>query len=366
MKVEEGQTNRTDAADRDGKGAASEALGISLTIGDLEPLGPQIGESDPLTVPAALHEALFGQPDPADNEGSPPLHSYAVLDAGKGAGLPEMLEASGLDHACLFTGDAARELRDVAPWIVRLEEGNRFVRGLFTAGDAPWELWGKAAGIFLRSRGSIDQIRAHLRKFTKVPDETGAWLYFRFWEPSPLRAYLDRLPPEDEFRQRWFGLDAATRIEMILVPDPARNAMRIFLPSRGIATDRATSAERFHLRPADIDAIRAARMTGDLEALSALIVRTFPHLAEAHSRPDLDRAIARSASRARDFGIRQKDNLFRFIAWDLHSTGPFERTDATGRLGDILRSTAPEPDKMRRLAERMTQMSEPAASDGPV
>ncbi|MEP4929489.1 MAG: hypothetical protein ABJT31_17080, partial [Hyphomicrobiales bacterium] len=58
------------------------------------------------TVPDALYEPLFGQPDDT------PLHTYAILDAAKFPNLPELLEVSGLVHRCLFKGDAFDELKD--------------------------------------------------------------------------------------------------------------------------------------------------------------------------------------------------------------------------------------------------------------
>ena len=46
------------------------------------------------------------------------VRTYAILDAAKAPGLPELLAASELEHRCLFKGDTYEELKDVAPWIV--------------------------------------------------------------------------------------------------------------------------------------------------------------------------------------------------------------------------------------------------------
>lgn len=165
------------------------------SIEGVEPLDKQFGVAHPKTVPDALHGPLFGQPEPTEAEleqagGDPeqvqPMHTYAILDAAKVVGLPELLAASGLDHHCLFKGEAFEELAEVAPWIVRIEDGNSFVRKLFTHSDAGWHLWDKEPGIYLRSRGSLGEMWRHFRKFTKVKDEQGKWYYFRFWEkPVP-------------------------------------------------------------------------------------------------------------------------------------------------------------------------------------
>lgn len=161
------------------------------TINGVEPLDGQFGVDVPKTVPDVLYDALFGQVEPTKDEMAnakgyfakvPPLHTYAILDAARVTNLPEMLETSGLDHRCLFKGKAEDELKNVAPWLVRLEEGNTFTRNMFTLSKAPWHLWGSESGIYLRSRGTLDDVWKHFRKLTKVQDENQKWYYFRFWE----------------------------------------------------------------------------------------------------------------------------------------------------------------------------------------
>ncbi len=164
-------------------------------IDGVEPLDDQFGVAVPKTVPDALYEALFGQPEPtkdelANSKGDsakvPPLHTYAILDAAKVTNLPEMLDTSGLDHRCLFKGKAEDELKSVAPWLVRLQDGNTFNRNMFTLSTTPWHLWGSEPGIYLRSRGTLDDVWKHFRKLTKVQDENQKWYYFRYWERQVL------------------------------------------------------------------------------------------------------------------------------------------------------------------------------------
>ncbi|UWQ79509.1 DUF4123 domain-containing protein [Leisingera sp. S132] len=161
------------------------------TLAEVEPLGTQFGADQPKTVPDILHPAIFGQPGLGDEpEGKRRLNTYALLDAAKVPALLELLETSGLEHRCLFKGTAYDELKEAAPWIVRLEEGNSFTRSLFTHSDAPWHLWDAEPGLYLRSRGTLEQMWQQLRKFTRVRDENGKWFYFRFWEADCLINYL--------------------------------------------------------------------------------------------------------------------------------------------------------------------------------
>ena len=166
------------------------------TIENVIPLDRQIGIVEKKTAPPVLQHVLFGQPESIERaddsrELDPPMLTYAVLDANKVANLRDMLETSGLEHRCLFTGNAYDELKDGAPWIVRLEEGNRFTRNLFTRSDTPWHLWDSEPGIYIRSRATLDDLWRHLRKFTRIQDEAGNWFYQRFWEPHALMVYAE-------------------------------------------------------------------------------------------------------------------------------------------------------------------------------
>lgn len=162
-----------------------------VTIRDVAPLDAQIGVSPKKTVPDALRDTIFGQPEPAiaeikaaggDATDLPLMQTYALLDAAKIMHLAERLKASGLEHRCLYQGDAADNHSDAAPWLVRLEDGNAFTRSLFSAAETPENLWWSDPGLFIRSRRGLDDLRNHLRKFTRLQDEQDKWFYFRFWE----------------------------------------------------------------------------------------------------------------------------------------------------------------------------------------
>ncbi|WP_394196061.1 DUF4123 domain-containing protein [Litoreibacter albidus] len=148
----------------------------------------------------------------------PPLHTYAILDAAKLAGLGELLAASGLEHRCLFKGDAYDELKDVAPWIVRLEKCNGITRNLFTRSSAGSHLWDKESGIYLRSRGTLDEMWGHFRKFTKVKDEDGRWFYFRFWECKPAKEYFTNVAADALKSQLWFPHYLEPMAVIIILP----------------------------------------------------------------------------------------------------------------------------------------------------
>jgi hypothetical protein len=166
----------------------------------VRPLRSAMHATDEKTVPDALREALFGGPDT--------LKTYAILDAARMPNLPERLEGSGLEHRCLFTGESRESFGDVSPWVVRLVPDSAFTRALFTdepTAPAKQYYWRSNPGIFLRSTGDLDQVWSHFRKFTRLRDASGAWMYFRFWEGVAWDGLVNTPPSEAAFLLRLLG-----------------------------------------------------------------------------------------------------------------------------------------------------------------
>lgn len=238
------------------------------TIENVAPLDAQFGVSVPITVPAALRDALFGQGELIKGRAILPLHTYAILDAAKVMGLVEMLETSGLDHTCLFKGEAAQELRDVAPYLVRLEEANAFTRNLFTKGDAGWQMWDREPGIYLRSQASLDELRRHFRKFTKAQDEHGKWLYFRFWDRGAQEAIAHAVRDRLHEIERLFITSHSDQIMCAYFP----SCNTIITSERIKATDTALTAQKSNAFLAVLlKIIKQQRVHHDLSAIAGKI-----------------------------------------------------------------------------------------------
>ena len=63
-------------------------------------------------------------------------------------------------------------------------------------------MWDAGLNIFLRSQGTLDELRRHLRKFTRVQDDRAggaAWVYLRFWEPTLLTVLAARAAAVGQF-----------------------------------------------------------------------------------------------------------------------------------------------------------------------
>ncbi|UWQ77953.1 DUF4123 domain-containing protein [Leisingera sp. S132] len=167
----------------------------------IDPLDAQFGVWPQKTVPDSLYRALFGQTDPALIEGKAqggepaeelPLQTYAILDAAKFTGGLSELERCGVRFQCLFKGDTAEELKDVAPYLFQLSADADFTRCLMTHIPTVSErmtsvhAWHMEPGIYFRSTSSFEEIWSQFRKFTRIKDQKLGWIYYRFWDPRIL------------------------------------------------------------------------------------------------------------------------------------------------------------------------------------
>lgn len=121
----------------------------------------------------------------------PHANTYAVLD---GAQIPDLLprlHEQRPDYECLYRGELAPDIAEVAPYLVQLEPDADFTRWLLEHG------WGHNWGIYATSTSDLRQMRRHFRTFLIVHDEEGKPLYFRFYDPRVLRVYLPTCNAEE-------------------------------------------------------------------------------------------------------------------------------------------------------------------------
>ncbi|WP_298293019.1 DUF4123 domain-containing protein [uncultured Litoreibacter sp.] len=166
--------------------------------------------------PAALEEQLF---DPALQDvppaiahpapGAAPVEVFALIDAACNPMMPEALAGYGADHVCLFGGETADELSDVAPWLARLEPGHPLTGALLSGDEPPLGHWPLQSAVFLCSRIGLPALRRNLRKFTRMQREDGnPPYYFRFYDPSVFRVALPAMTPDMQC-QLLAGIDLA-------------------------------------------------------------------------------------------------------------------------------------------------------------
>lgn len=111
-------------------------------------------------------------------------HLYVILDAARDERIyPELCKADVVS-CCLYRGELAQELAEVAPYLVALERSEAFTDWLLQVG------WGESWGIFLAASATLNTLRRHFRRFLMVYDPEGKPLYFRYYDPRVWRVYL--------------------------------------------------------------------------------------------------------------------------------------------------------------------------------
>lgn len=284
------------------------AHGDPYIIDQLEgvaPLDAQMGVWPKRTTPPDLRDALFSPRETSDD--SPVLSTFAVLDAARVPGLVDALERENLPYRCLFKGEAQRSLEDAAPYLAQLREDATFTRRLFTVSDAPAGLWDDRPAIYLRSVGTIDQLREHFRRFTRAPVESGAWFFLRFWEPQCfLQLALSRnargmalhmLAPA----ARRGGAAAALTV---IVPGPTTHIIRARDPLRDQSMKR-----NFVLDNADLAAIEVAATETFIDQMARWLKSGYPECFASFAQPRLRVAAAHVVRVGMGIGCTLKEDI---------------------------------------------------------
>lgn len=120
---------------------------------------------------------------------------WAIFDATDTPVVPKRLSNEDVESVSLYKGGAEEKYWDIAPYLTRLTPK------LFS-----WlqdTIWAEPWGIAFQSGASLEDLRKHFRKFLIVRNIEGEQLYFRFYDPRVLRAFLPTC--KDKELQDFFG-----------------------------------------------------------------------------------------------------------------------------------------------------------------
>lgn len=136
------------------------------------------------TLIKSLQTHLFAEQD---------CHVYAVLDGASVPKLPQALWKHEPEHVCLYRGELQPDLAATAPYLVKLEALAPFAQWVLTQG------WGNHWGIFALAPQAVPfrELRKHFRTFLMVNDPEGKSIYFRYYDPRVLLAYVPTCNAED-------------------------------------------------------------------------------------------------------------------------------------------------------------------------
>ncbi len=269
----------------------------------------------------------------------------ALIDGASLPGLAAGIEAAGATALGLFQGQTASRLREVAPYLLQLGKDALMPDGL-PGGQFP--------GILIETSLDLAALCRHFRRFMRIESE-GQIYFFRFWDPPTARAYFDAIATSAE-RGRWFFPRSGGRIDTIFLPDGASGGFRAYRAGPTPASFPWHSRP-FRLTAPEMAALSAARLQNGIDQLVVLLSGAFPQIAAEFDSVVFDDMVRRATLRSLDFGIRERANIFRFVAWDLHAHGNFEDTDPGAELGRILISDLGEAEKMHQLIARLAALA---------
>jgi Domain of unknown function (DUF4123) len=116
---------------------------------------------------------------------------YVLVDAAQDGQILGFLARGKTDWRSLYQGDTAYQLASYAPYLVAVPDSEEWIAELLNKG------WGRSWLIFVCSLSPIDDVRLHFRHFLYVQDSNGQQLYFRFYDPRVLRAFLAASTPSE-------------------------------------------------------------------------------------------------------------------------------------------------------------------------
>jgi len=169
---------------RDGDVIVSGSSAFMVALTEERPLPPT-----PSPLEAAL--SLEQQARALDYFARQKLPLFALLDAARAPEVLQALRMHGELHYSLYDGPEGESLDDVAPYLVQLNARSPLTELLIR------QKWGQSWGVFLWALTDFKTLRRQLRRFLIVQDAKGKDMYFRFYDPRVLRAFLPTCTPDE-------------------------------------------------------------------------------------------------------------------------------------------------------------------------
>lgn len=116
---------------------------------------------------------------------------FAIVDAARSPTVLSSLFTHGELYYSLYDGAEGERLADVAPYLVALPPQSALLANLLR------EHWGDSRFTLLFADADFKNVRRQLRRFLLVEDEQNKKMYFRFYDPRVLRAFLPTCTPAE-------------------------------------------------------------------------------------------------------------------------------------------------------------------------
>lgn len=264
----------------------------------------------------------------------------AIVDGASTPNIAEILDASTLEHACLFRGSAREAVQSVAPWLVRLRPDNSTAKRIIRA------ILDQEAGhpvvpaMLLQSSRSLSDVVEHFRRISRIrAEEDGRWLHFRFADARTM----------NDLRASMSAEDAAIVLGdfTVLVPHPD-GAFQMRSKNGGTRSPSRNSG--FMLADRHIRAFQHRERAVFAHRMQGHVLRRFP----AYVVPFAERLISVGMTLCRDSGLVQQDTTAGYIMLSAHLGLEFPRRYK--RLSAILEPSRSEVERKTMIHAYLSEI----------
>ena len=261
------------------------------------------------------------------------LRTFVILDAAKIPQLFGLFDSENIEAKCLFTGNAAEEYGDVAPWIAELKGDERLLRLLFSKAPEISALWQRSAAVFVRADATLTQVWSHFRRHTKVPRVNGPDLYFRFWDPEVAHFYYNGISDWPERVQSLFVSQHAV-IDRIIAPVTEDESARLFLLQD--APKQGGSGPALRLEERDLQVLGEMQWPKLERELTDWLPRADPVRFRGFNKKRRQVLAAHAIQEGRAFGLSFKEEYAYFLYMMTFLGGWFHTAPQFGHFNRLL------------------------------
>lgn len=284
------------------------------------------------------------------------LQCYAIINAEVSVWFPLRFELDDIQSACLFKGEEGERRKKTAPYLLHLPENHPFVEELCSESpkgkesEDGFQQWNKSFGFFFRSTDTFDELLHHFRKFIYMPTYDGRLLYFRFYDPTVLEDYFDRLMYYPKKIATFWG---GGLINAFIMP----KGKNVICYTSNIDFSQIESSKK------QFDQFEMREMIAqkDQKLLSQLtdeILETTPIISDYYSRDIIHKAVSRCYEICKQNNIIETRSIGILTIYSLACGKMIDILDPERKIPSILESEIAEMEKLYYIQERVNLLEQ--------
>ncbi|WP_308005466.1 DUF4123 domain-containing protein [uncultured Haemophilus sp.] len=281
---------------------------------------------------------------------------YAIINAEVSVWFPQRFELDDIQSACLFKGEEGERRKKTAPYLLHLPENHPFVEELCSESPKGKESedglqqWNKSFGFFFRSTATFDELLNHFRKFIYMPTYDGRLLYFRFYDPTVLEDYFNRLMYYPKKLATFWG---GGLINAFIMP----KGKNVICYTSNIDFSQIESSKK------QFDQFEMREMIAqkDQKLLSQLtdeILETTPIISDYYSRDIIHKAVSRCYEICKQNNIIETRSIGILTIYSLACGKMIDILDPERKIPSILESEMTEMEKLYYIQERVNLLEQ--------